>query len=196
MKTMAKYIVAKFGEPEGYTFYLRKTYTLNKRPRGGRSAFSEALVYRFECSQNGRLQTSKVSTLPYGKTRNRRRRLEAFDCNGSISVTFPSESSSATFDVAVDIEHPPHPGRGEQFGLPVKIRQWIKDNPRPTVTAQREDLERALKNGEIDGLKDEWYNPASIHYWWRKEVGQKRYPSKDPWENAEFILKEHPSVCA
>lgn len=153
-------------------------------------------VYKFECSQKGRLQTSKVSTLPYGKTRNRRGRVDAFDCNGSIAVTFPSESSSAAFDVAVDIDHPSHPGRGEQFGLPVKIRQWIKDNPRSTVTAQREELERALENGEIDGLKNEWYNPTSIHYWWRKVVGQKRYPSNDPWENAKYILREHPMVCS
>jgi hypothetical protein len=194
-KTMAKYIVAKFGEPGGYMFYYRDSNTLDKRPRGGLSAFSGAKVWRFECSQSGPLQNSKVSTLPYSKTRNRRGRLEVVDCQGGINVTFPSESSSVTFDVAVDLNHPPHSGRGEQFGLPVKIRQWIKDNPHSTVTAQREDLERALKNGEIDGLKDEWYNPASIHYWWRKEVGQKRYPSKDPWENSEYILKEHPIVC-
>ena len=192
-KKIAKYIVDRFGEAEGFDFFYRQSYILSKQAKGLPSIFADAQVYQFECSQNRR-RTTKTSTVPYGKTRNRKGRVTLVDCNGSITVTFLSDSSSAMFDIAIDFNHDLHPGR-EQFGLPIKIRQWIKNNPRTTIMAQREDLERALENGEIEGLINEWYNPASIHYWWRKEVGQKTYPSNDPWINAEHILKQHPMVC-
>jgi len=189
---MAEFVVDRIGEAEGFDFFYKQSYILSKKAKGLPSLFAGAEVYKFECSTNRR-RTTKDSAAPYGKTRNRRGRVVLVDCNGSVTVTFPCDSSAATFDVALDFNHHPHPGR-EQFGLPVKIRQWIKDNPRSTVTAQREDLERALANGDIEGLTDDWYNPASIHYWWRKEVGEKSYPSQDPWVNAEHILKQHPMV--
>jgi hypothetical protein len=190
----AEYIVNRFGEAEGFVFALKQSYSLSKRAKGAaHSAFNNATVYDFSCSQNRQRRNSKTSILPYGKMRNRRAQVELFDCQGSIKVAFLAKSEGTKFDISIDFKHNPHPGR-PQFGLPVKIRRWIAENPRPTVTAQREELHHALAAGKIEGLTDDWYNPALIHYWWRKEVGRKTYISDDPWVNMEHILKQDPKV--
>jgi hypothetical protein len=72
---------------------------------------------------------------------------------------------SAMFDVAIELKHSSHAGRGEQFGVSMQIGQWIRNNPNATVTIQREDLQRALKNGEIEELNDTIrYSPTLTHY--------------------------------
>ena len=78
--------------------------------------------------------------------------------------------------------------------MPVKAREWIRDNPRSTPLAQREDLFRAMEKGEIEGLRDKYLSAAHVHYWWRKGVSETTYISEDPWINVEHILKQHPSV--
>ena len=88
-----------------------------------------------------------------------------------------------------------HPGY-TQFGVPLKVREWIQKNPRSTPLAQREELLLAIKKGEIPGiqLNSRFLCPTLIHYWWRKTYGKIVYVSDDPWENAAHILREHPFV--
>jgi len=83
-----------------------------------------------------------------------------------------------------------------QFGVPLKVREWIQKNPRSTPFAQREELLLAIKRGEIPGiqLNSRFLCPSLIHYWWRKTYGKTAYISDDPWENAAHILREYPFV--
>jgi len=95
--------------------------------------------------------------------------------------------------MVIEFNHSFHPGR-EQYGVPVKVREWIKNNPRATPFAQREDLYKAIEKGEIQEVKDRFLSVPHIHYWWRKLYKEKTYLSKDPWENAAHILEQHPMV--
>jgi hypothetical protein len=58
------------------------------------------------------------------------------------------------FDVTLEFKHNEHPGR-RQFGVPPKVRRWIRENPRSNPVQQREDLQRVLKKGEIEGVDRE-----------------------------------------
>jgi len=108
-----------------------------------------------------------------------------------LSPLVPTPSS------LVEFYHTVHPGR-TQFGVPLKVRQWIQKNPRSTPFAQREELLLAIKRGEIPGiqLNSRFLCPSLIHYWWRKIYGKTAYISDDPWENAAHLLREHPFVQA
>lgn len=171
---VADYVVDRFSEAEGFQFPCKRVYTLSKRARGFPSMFADAVVFQFKCSQQRR--PSRPSDLPHNKIRNRHARVAIFDCDGLITVTFPSLPVS--FDIAVEFKHNHHPGR-EQFGVPLKVRQWIKDHPSRTPAAQREELMAAINKGELEGVKDELLSPTLLYYWWKKGIGGKSYPSNE-----------------
>ena len=96
-------------------------------------------------------------------------------------------------EIAMNFMHTFHPGH-EFYGIPLKVRQWIKDNPRSTPLAQWEDMFAALRRGQIPGVDEKYLSPAHIHYWWRKAYREINYTSEDPWVNVEKLLKDHPLV--
>ena len=57
---------------------------------------------------------------------------------------FPPECACRYCDIGVEFYHAMHPGR-MQFGVPLKVREWIQKNPRSTPLAQREELLLAIK---------------------------------------------------
>ena len=181
----------RLGELGEYRFIFYKSTEMSKKARGRIALFAHANAYRFCCSQRPRPEHK--SALPYGKTRNRRRRVQTQNCTGMLTITFPS--SPGSFDFALDNEHPFHPGR-PHFGVPKHIGKWIFDNPRSTPQAQREDLLKAIERGEIPGATEKFLKPTLIHYYWRKAYRERRQPSKDPWENMRIMLEEHHSVRA
>ena len=148
----------------------------------------------------------KASTLPYGWTRNRQAKKKQFDCQGEVKVSsfckfnlwevyFLQTAHAVYCDIAVEFYHTVYPGR-TQFGVPLKVREWIQKNPRSRPFAQWEELLLAIKRVEIPGiqLNSHFLCPSLIHYWWRKTYGKTAYISDDPWENAAHILREHPFV--
>lgn len=192
-KSLAQFIVDRFCEAEGFQFRHKHEYSLKKKARGRPTVFADAQVFVFACSQQFR--ELKSSTLPYGRTRNRRARVELFDCKGSISIIIPSPTSNAGFDLSVLINHDAHEGR-EYFGMPLVVQNWIMQNPRSTSQLQREDLLRAINRGELPSVKGMYLRPMLIHYWWKKATKDKIYRSKDSWLNVHDMLKEHPMVSA
>jgi hypothetical protein len=190
-KAVSQYVVNQFGQAEGFVFHFCKMYILSKRANGRPTDFANATVHVYECSQN--LRTSKPSQLPYGRTRNREGRIRLVPCTGTISVIFPSPEQTVDFDIAVDFQHPLHEGR-EYFGVPVKIREWIKNNARNTPQATREELMGAIKRGEIPGVTERYLSAPNVHYWWRKLYKEAKYNDPDPWVNAHRILEDHELV--
>lgn len=83
-KVMAQYIVDQYGEAEGFRFQFNSEYPLSNQARGYPAQFAKAHCLRFNCSQQRRVH--KASTLPYGRTRNRRAK-ERFDCKGEVKVS-------------------------------------------------------------------------------------------------------------
>ncbi len=197
-KAAAQYVVDQFGESEGFQFQFHDSRSISSRARNLPSEFANAVQFRFRCSQ--RLRTPKPSTLPYCRTRNRRISKKRVECTGFISVFFPSLTSGVfniaetAHDIAVEFKHSLHPGC-EQYGVPLNVRKWIRENPCSTSSAQREELFRAIRKGEIEGVTELTYlGPTLLHYWWRKGLESTVYVSEDPWVNAEHILREHPMV--
>jgi hypothetical protein len=190
---IGQYVADQLSRSEAIQFSSNgKPYTFNKEtPRGRPSVFANAEKFRYTCSQKQRIL--KTSTLPYGKTRNRRARVELYNCNGTATVIFPAASSNAPFDFSVEIDHNSHPGR-EQFGLPLVVREWILQNPRPTSIIQREELMRAIERGELPNVQGVYLKPMQIHYWWRKATKDLLYPTKDSWENVYHTLQKDPMV--
>ena len=188
-KSLAEYIADCLGALGEYLFVFKDSYVLRKQARGRTTTFANARVYRFTCSQ--RPPRQYTSTLPYGRTRNRRHKVQCQPCTGILTITFPSNPCS--FDFALQNDHPCHPGR-PYFGVPKYIRTWIFDNPRSTPQVQREDLLKAIERGEISGATEKFLKPSLIHYWWRKAYQEKKQPSNDPWENMRLFLEDHPSV--
>ena len=203
-KAIAQYIADRYGEAEGFQFHFHDENLISNRARGYPSQFAKAHCLRFQCSQQRRVY--KVSTLPYGRTRNRRTKKQ-FDCKGEVKVFsfykldlrqvyfMPVAHHADYCEIAVKFHHITHPGRS-QFGVPLKVREWIQKNPRSTPLTQREELLLAIKKGEIPGiqLNSRFLSPTLIHFWWRKTYGRTAYISEDPWENAAHILQEHPLV--
>jgi mRNA-degrading endonuclease toxin of MazEF toxin-antitoxin module len=161
-QAIGRYVADELSRAEGLQFSFNRQYTFGgETPKGRPSVFTHALSLRYTCSQRQRIL--KPSTLPYGRTRNRRARIELYNCNGTATVIFPAASSKASFDFAVQIDHNVHPGR-EHLSLPLKIREWIRRNPRPTSTIQREELMRAIARGELPNIQDVYLKPMHIHY--------------------------------
>jgi hypothetical protein len=190
-KSLAQFVVDQICEAEGFQFRLKSEYTLNKRARGRPTVFADAKVFVFACSQ--RLRQFKISTVPYGRTRNRRARVELYDCNGSISIIIPASTSNPGFDFSVQVNHDVHEGR-EYLGMPLVVQRWILQNPRPTSHLQREDLLRAIDRGELPSVRGMYLRPMLIHYWWKKATKDKIYRSKDSWLNIRDMLEEDPMV--
>ena len=192
-KDVAQFVVEQFATVGGYQFYFHHNYMLSKKACGRTTLFANASALRFRCSQN-KSHNEWVSTQQYGKTRNRQKRIQIYDCDGEILVYFPA-MKEAPFDIVVENKHPPsHPGR-DLFGVPLRVRQWIQRNPRTTPQVQREDLIRAIERGELAPVQERHLRPVIIHYWWRKGYKEKEYISDDFWINIEHILRRHPRVC-
>ena len=190
-KSFMQFIVDRFCEAEGFQFNLKNEYSLRKKAKGQPTVYADAKVFVFTCSQ--RLRQLKPSTVSYGRSRNRRRRIELFDCNGTISIIIPSLMSNAGFDFSVEVNHHVHEGR-EYLGMPLNVRNWILRNSRPTSSLQREDLLRAIERRELPSMRGMYLRPMLIHYWWKKATKDKIYRSKDPWLNVRDMLEEHPMV--
>jgi hypothetical protein len=194
-KAVAQFVVDQFATAGGYQFCYHHRYSLNKKPRGRTSFFSDAKVFRFVCSQN-KPHKEWVATHQYGKTRNRRKRIQIYDCNGFVLVTFPTSNDGVPFDIVVENNHPSsHPGR-DIFGVPLRVRKWIQQNPRTTPQAQREELIRAIEKRELEQVHERHLRPVIVHYWWRKAYKEKEYISDDSWINMEHILGKHPLVSS
>ena len=120
-----------------------------------------------------------------------------YECDGKLSIFFPKKED-ASFDVAVNVSHRPHPGC-EQFGIPVVVREWIKNNPRSSGDEQRKALFRAIEKGEIDGISPAglvFYRAPLINYWWHKGVRKTQNISTDPFINMEHNLRIDPQVIS
>jgi hypothetical protein len=184
--------VEKLEEWAGFQFTFHGKRSISERANGLPLECADSTQFRFRCSQRRRNSAEYVSQHPYSRTRNSAAPREQYNCGGSINVYFPS--STQTFDIALEFVHNVHPGR-RQFGVPPRVRRLIQDNPRPTPLQQREDLERAIKNGEVNGVNPNIFlSTAAIHYWWRKGFGRTAYISDDPYTNCEFLLQNHPRV--
>ena len=81
---MAQYVADQYGEAEGFRFQFHDEYLLSSQARGYPAQFAKAHCLKFQCSQQRRVY--KVSTLPYGRTRNRRAKKQ-FDCKGEVKVS-------------------------------------------------------------------------------------------------------------
>ena len=111
-QAIGRYVANQLSRGERIQFSFNKLYTFDgKALRGRPSVFANAQSLRYTCSQRQRVL--KESTLPYGRTRNRRAWVELYNCNGSATVIFPAASSNAPFDFSVEIDHNSHPGRAE-----------------------------------------------------------------------------------
>jgi hypothetical protein len=188
-KSIAQFAVDKYGQFGGYEFSFHKTTPIKKQVQGRLSIFAHGTVFRFQHSQRPRVETQ--STVPYGKTRNRRSRITSYDCQGEVTVTFPS--TPASFDFAIKNSHPYHPGR-PSIGVPKYLRKWIFDNPESSPEVQRNNLLAAIARGEIPGADETFLNPTLYHYWWRKAYEEKSQATDDPWENMRQTLEKHRSV--
>jgi len=171
-KAVSQYVVEQFGQAEGFVFYCKSMYPLSKRAQGRPTEFADAKIHVYECSQ--KLRRSKPSQLPYGKTRNREGRIPLLPCTGTISAIFPSPERTVDFDIAVDSQHHLHQGR-DYFGVPLKVREWIRDNSRNTPQATREELIRAIKKGEIPGVTDTYLSAI------RTRIRQGYDPNVTDW---------------
>lgn len=190
-KALVQFVVNRFGQMRDLHFILHKQYTVSKRARGRTSDYNGSQVYHHKCSQMARPQ--RPSTLAYGKTRNRRPRMQVMDCDGTLTVTVFPVSDDREFDIAVDLVHlHDHQGR-EHYGVPQSVRRWIQENPRHSPGDERRDLLAAIERGELN-VEKEYLSPNNIFYWWRKMYKEKQYTSKDPWENAWNILQNHAGV--
>jgi hypothetical protein len=137
----------------------------------------------------------------FSQTRNRQS-CPKFQCYGSLRVLFPPEGQDAfvfpnnpSADIAIHMTHIEHLGRTTKNGVPIPVREWIRNNPRPSSQIQRDDLLRAIARDELPGVvKDYWMSPAHVHYWWKKMQAQTTHISDDPWINLEHALRQDPKV--
>src|SRR5579859_2667718 len=83
-EAMPEYVVNHYGGPNGFSFHRHGNFEVSKRATGLPARYVDAEVYRFFCSQ--RKRERKLSTMPYGQTRNRRCRVKLVDCDGWIHV--------------------------------------------------------------------------------------------------------------
>jgi hypothetical protein len=195
-KAVARYVIEQFAFTDRYQFTYNNQYVLPvaEKIRGRSSFYANAVVFRFCCSQN-QANRKWISTAEYDKTRNRRKRIQIYDCIGYYLVIFPTVPE-APFDIVVENKHPQsHPGR-DIFGVPSRVRRWIKENPRTTPQAQRDDLLRAISKGELPPVPERSLRPMILHYWWRKECKDILYISNDFWINMEDILRNHHLVSS
>ena len=192
-RAMSQIVVDKISEFYGVEFGVRNEFYLTQA-RGLPNGLAKGTKIRYECRQQVRYFPASLKH--YSITRIRRRKLIRYSCGGQISVYFLNRQTDAAFDFAIDYEHALHPG-ASHFGVPKVVRDWIRDNPRPTPLAQREDLLAAIEKGEIAGvIADRYLSPSHISYWWRKGVAQTIYVSPDKWENVVHILQDNPGVYA
>jgi hypothetical protein len=188
---MSKIVADALGDAYGFKFGARQVYRI-KRARGLPDELAKSTRIRYECQQKIRIYPQ--SQHDFTETRIRRRKLIQHPCSGHISVYFPDTQAGASFDFAIEHAHALHPG-ATQFGVPKAVRDWIRNNPRPSPLAQREDLLSAIDKGEIPGIDPSRYlSPAHISYWWRKGVARTIYVSNDKWENVQHFLRNHPTV--
>jgi hypothetical protein len=191
-RSVAEHVVDSMEEAVGFEFAWHDTRSISQKARGLPLILANSTQIRFRCSQRRRCGTKYTSQHQYSRTRNTRGPRQRFDCGGEIAVYFPTVGQR--FDIALEFRHQEHPGR-RQFGVPPKVRRWIRENPRSSPLQQREDLDRALQKGEIEGVDPKIFlTSAQIHYWWRKGFARTTYISDDPWINCENILKQHPAV--
>jgi len=194
---LANVVATHLGEAEGYIFNLRSRMRISPRARGLVSALALAHHLKFKCSQQYR-RPQKSSDTPYSLARNTRPKKKQFDCKGEINIYFLDPTSLPDMEempeIAIEYFHAPHPGR-RQFGLPIKAREWIKNNPASMPGTQRENLLQAINRGEIPGLKEDGFiSPTLVHYWWRKIFVKNSYISDDPWINVEHLLRRNEMV--
>lgn len=188
---MSNIVVEAFSNFYGVNFGPRQVYHI-KTAQGLPDELSKGTRIRYECLQKVRVY--QPSRHDYTRTRIRRRKMVRYPCRGQISVYFPHPETSASFDLAIDYEHSLHPG-ATFFGVPKVVRDWIRNNPRPSPLAQREDLLSAIAKGEVRGIEaGRYFSPSHISYWWRKGVAKTIYVSQDKWENVEHFLRNHPVV--
>jgi hypothetical protein len=191
-KTVAHFVLQQFGRSQGFAFTYSRPYLLSDKPKGRPGELAKYTVHEYKCSQ--RLKSNKQSELPYGRTRNRESKFLRVECKGHISVIMPPAGHAATFDIAVDFSHELHPGR-EYYGVPLRVREWIKANAKPSAGMTRDTLLEALRRGEIPGVTDTFLSVQNVNYWWRKLYREAKYNHTDPWKNAFQILEDHPLVC-
>jgi hypothetical protein len=190
---IARFLADTIGEAQGISFNTQKKRQF-KGERGVPSSLAQCTSISFECQQIDRHFPSD-GTLSHKKTRKRRRKLKRFPCGGRFIVYFPNlESNTTTFDLAIDYEHIIHEG-AKHFGVPKRVREWIRNNPQPSPLLQREALLSSIRNNELPGYQDRYFRVQDITYWWRKGVAEVLYISKDPFENITHFLQNHPKVC-
>ena len=196
-KSIAQYVVDEITRSEGLRFWYKSTYTLSAAPRHFPSSFKNAAVMNFVCSQR-KERKHKPKDRSFQDTRNSSS-MPIFNCHGTINVLFPShvildveddllrDDPHSVFyvgdkeaQIAIQYTHSAHPGR-EAIGVPVNVREWIKNNPRPTAQKQRNDLLAAIDRGEIDiDSGRSFFTSADIHYWWKKMQVRVERISADP----------------
>jgi hypothetical protein len=184
---------------ERYRFTFHRSFKLStQQAKSVHSTLFGSMVYSFRCSQDQDRPTV-VKNTPFERQKNRES-MEVFSCGGIMNVYFPPQGQQTFRDgaqVVISITHRRHHQGRLLKGVPQVIREWIRDNPRPTSLLQREDLYRAIREGRI--ALDERKNcltPALIHYWWQKTQAGVNRISDDPWENLEHMLLQDDTVHA
>jgi hypothetical protein len=149
-KSIASFVLQQFGRAQGFVFTFNRGYKLTDVAKNRPRELANCAVLTYKCSQ--RLRSKKTSEQPYGRTRNRETKVLLVDCKGHMSFMMPP-TDLATFDIALDFQHELHLGR-EYYGVPLRVRDWIKANAKQTADMTRDALLTALCNGEIPGVTD------------------------------------------
>jgi hypothetical protein len=191
-KSVAQFVLEQFARVQGFVFTFHHSHSLTDVAKNRPIDLANCKVLDYKCSQ--RLRSNKPpSQLPYGQTRNRETKVLLVDCKGHISVIMPPADRPSAFDIALDFQHELHHGR-EYYGVPLRVRNWIKTNARQTAGMTRDALLNALSRGEIPGVTDTFLSVQNVNYWWRKLYREAKYNNADPWVNAFQILEDHQLV--
>jgi hypothetical protein len=163
-RAVANHVIQKLTATDaelGYQYNYHSTEIKDRSRVVGPQNFYGATVVKYKCSQLDVKRPSKpVLTLDldhglsFSQTRNRQS-CPKFQCYGSLIVFFPPEGQDAFVfpnnpraDIAIRMIHIEQLGRTTRNGVPIPVREWITNNPRPSSQIQRDDLLRAIRDGK------------------------------------------------
>ena len=185
---------------DGYRFVFQNRDNVADKSRKLPQSLLNAPYITYRCSQN-KWRPCKSRDRPFHEQRNKQS-MEYVNCGGSLTFYFPP-NGRVTFqdgcaEVFIELKHHFHDGRTNHWGVPKRVREWIRDNLRDTARIQRDDALRAIKNGTIPGfdLTEEqvYLSVAHVRYWWRKFREEAGRISDDPWVNMQHALSGDPKV--
>jgi hypothetical protein len=197
-KAVAQYLVNQIVSLQGYTFGFHSVKKLEASPRGWPKYMARSDVFVFHCTQRVRCWPQN-SDMPIHRRRNYKK-MERIACLGVLNVYFCDPylvpfHGDDNVDIAIRYTHTTHTSR-ELYGVPLVVRQWIKENHGKTPYETWERLMSAIERGNnFRDLDKKYFSLRHVSYWHRKaQVERVGHISTDPWINLEALLKEDPLV--